>query len=68
MRQSLPIIEANPATLYEVLKAWLTTRRGELAERGRQSRAFVERWHDPRQIAAELAGDYRAMLSRRSVR
>ncbi|MEZ5918585.1 MAG: hypothetical protein R3D66_01245 [Alphaproteobacteria bacterium] len=32
----MPIINAEPDTLYEVLKEWLTTRKNELAERGRQ--------------------------------
>jgi glycosyltransferase involved in cell wall biosynthesis len=63
MRRDLPIINATPASVYEVLKEWLTVRRGELAEVGRRSRAFVERWHDPLKIAARLKADYEAILA-----
>lgn len=58
MRAQLPVIEATPATITEVLRRWLTERRGELSEVGRRSRQFVERWHDPLQIAARLKADY----------
>jgi glycosyltransferase involved in cell wall biosynthesis len=62
MRRALPIIQATPATIYEVLKEWLTTRRGELARWGQRSRAYVERWHNPTAIAAELKRTYEEML------
>lgn len=58
MRQSMPIINAEPATIYEVLKTWLTTRKAELRAQGLFSRAYVERWHDPLKIAASLKSDY----------
>ncbi len=58
MRQALPLINADPATIYTVLKEWLTTRRGDLPEVGRRSRAYVEQWHDPLKIAATLKSDY----------
>jgi glycosyltransferase involved in cell wall biosynthesis len=64
MRQTLPIIQATPATIYAVLKEWLTTRRSELALWGRHSRAYVERWHNPEVIAAELKQTYEAILTR----
>lgn len=64
MRLDLPIIQAEPATLFHVLKEWLTVRRQELIPRGRRSRAFVETWHDPRKIAAQVAADYRRILPR----
>ncbi|HYY96560.1 MAG TPA: hypothetical protein VE713_18795, partial [Pyrinomonadaceae bacterium] len=63
MRRDLPVINATPASVYEVLREWLTVRRGELAEVGRRSRAFVERWHDPLKIAARLKADYEAILA-----
>ena len=63
MRRDLPIIQATPATLYDVLKEWLTTRRHGLQERGQRGRAYVEQWHDPRQIAARLKGEYEAILA-----
>ena len=65
MRAELPVIDATPATIYEVLKEWLTVRRNELPERGRAGRAYVERWHDVRAIAKRLKGDYEAILRER---
>lgn len=65
MRAELPLIRAEPATVYDVLKEFLTTRRDELPELGRRGRAYVTRWHDPRRIAEELAGDYEAAVARR---
>jgi hypothetical protein len=59
MRAELPLISAGPANLYAVLKDWLTRPRQELMCRGQQSRAFVERWHDPIRIAAAISEDYR---------
>jgi hypothetical protein len=69
MREELPIIEAQPQTLYDVLKIWLTTRREELPALGRRSRDFVECWHDPQQIAAQLKRDYEnAFANKRAAR
>ena len=64
MREELPLINATPATVYEVLKRCLTSRRGELPEIGRRSRRYVERWHDPLKIAARLKGEYESILAR----
>jgi len=58
MRAALPMINAAPATVYSVLKEWLTRRRAELAALGGRSREFVETWHDPRNIAAGLKAIY----------
>ncbi len=66
MRTDLPVISATPATIYHVLKEWLTVRRHELADVGRQSRAFVQRWHDPSRIAAVLKAEYERILHRTS--
>lgn len=63
MRRDLPLINATPASVYEVLKEWLTTRREELPAVGARGRAFVERWHDPLKIAARLKSDYEAILA-----
>jgi len=62
MRRDLPVINAEPANIYEVLKEWLTKRRSELGQVGQQSRAYVEKWHDPLKIAARLKNDYEAIL------
>jgi glycosyltransferase involved in cell wall biosynthesis len=58
MRDALPVINATPATIYSVLKEWLTTRRSELSALGARSRQFVEEWHDPQKIAAVLKKTY----------
>lgn len=63
MRADLPIINADPRTIYPVLRSWLTDRRGELAERGQRSRHYIETWHDPRTIAERLQQRYRDILA-----
>jgi len=63
MRGEIPIINATPETIYGVLREWLTTRRNELQEVGRRSRAYVEAWHDPLKIAARLKEDYQAIMT-----
>ncbi len=68
MRAELPVIDATPATVYDVLKEWLTVRRHALRERGRAGRAYVERWHDARAIAKRLIGDYEAILREREAK
>jgi hypothetical protein len=61
----LPIIQATPATVKDVLRDLLIRRRHELPELGRQARRFAETWHDPRKIAAETVHDYEVLLARR---
>lgn len=58
MRESLPLINAEPATLIAVLREWLGRRRGELRDRGARSREFVRRWHDPQEVARGVLADY----------
>ncbi len=61
MRRALPVVNATPETIYDTLKALLTTRRAELPELGRRGRAYVETWHNPARIAHEVAEDYQAI-------
>ncbi|MFN8490933.1 MAG: glycosyltransferase [Caldilineaceae bacterium] len=69
MRQELPLINITPDTLYTVLKDYLTVRRHELPALGQRSRQYVESWHDPLKIAAQLKAEYEAiMASKRSGR
>lgn len=63
MREDLPILNATSETLYHVLKDWLTVRRHALGAQGRLGRAFAERWHDPRQIAAQLGAEYQRIMA-----
>jgi hypothetical protein len=62
MSGELPIIRAAPETLATVLREWLTSRRLELVRRGEESRRYVEKWHDPRDVARGLLADYAAAL------
>jgi glycosyltransferase involved in cell wall biosynthesis len=62
MRSQLPVIQAEPGTIYSVLKQFLTARRHQLPEIGALSRAYVERWHDPLRIAASLKEAYETAL------
>ena len=62
MRKDLPVINANPETIYVVLKHWLSDRRSDLPEIGRHSRTYVERWHDPLKIAQRLKAVYEEIL------
>lgn len=64
MRAEIPVIPAQPATIHDVLKELLTTRRGELAEIGRRGRDYVGRWHDPLRIAQGHVADYEAAIAR----
>jgi glycosyltransferase involved in cell wall biosynthesis len=62
----LPLVDATPATVRDVLRSLLVERRAELPEIGRRSRAFVERWHDPHRVARAVVDDYRAAVLRRA--
>lgn len=65
MRSEIPIIDADPSSIYEVLKLWLTTKKKDLRLRGMQSRAFVEKWHDPLKIARRLKNEYESIHSKK---
>ena len=58
MHDQLPIIRADPDTVYDVLKKYVTAGRAQLAEIGSRGRSYVERWHDSSQIARRLRDDY----------
>jgi hypothetical protein len=68
MRADLPFIRATPATIYEVLKTWLTTRKHEIPEIGQRSRTYVETWHDPLKIATNLQTTYQTIMAKKSGR
>ena len=68
MRGEMPLVHADPATIETTLRALLTTRRHELAEIGARSRRYVEHWHDPLKIAADVVADYRAAVEQRGSR
>ncbi len=62
MRDELPFIRATPDDIGDVLLKVLSMPKTELAEFSRRGRAFVDRWHDPLKIAAEIKGDYEAAI------
>jgi hypothetical protein len=57
MVRQLPVVSATSTTLTCVLRD-LLSRPQDLARIGQSSRAYVERWHDPRGIARRLATLY----------
>lgn len=60
MKDDLPIVNANPNTIYEVLLR-LVEQRDELHVIGERSRAYVERWHDPMKIALRTKEVYESI-------
>jgi hypothetical protein len=56
----LPIINANPTTIKDVLAEWVDRPR-ERYERGLASRAYAERIHDHRIVARRLVEAYEAL-------
>jgi glycosyltransferase involved in cell wall biosynthesis len=65
MRQDLPFVQVTTETIKDGLLKILTMPREELLALAKRSRAFVERWHDPLNIAKRIKFDYeRALLAR----
>jgi glycosyltransferase involved in cell wall biosynthesis len=65
LRDELPIIEARPDTIADVLRRCLTTDRERLPELGARGRAYVEHWHDPIAIARRTKQTYERILGSR---
>jgi hypothetical protein len=65
MRADLPIIQAEPNTIREVLKTILRMPRAEILEIAKRSRAYVEMWHDPIQIAQRIKADMEFALDKK---
>ena len=59
MARDLPIIRVHPQRLTEDLEAILMMSADARAEINARSRAFVERWHNPRKIAKAMLDIYR---------
>jgi glycosyltransferase involved in cell wall biosynthesis len=58
-RTALPVVDATPATIADVLRQLL---HDDLAPLAAASRAYVERWHDPRRIAERTRAAYERSL------
>jgi glycosyltransferase involved in cell wall biosynthesis len=59
MLNDMPIFKINPGSLVEDIAAILD-RRAEWPDRGRMSRNYVERWHNPDTIAKAMLAAYRS--------
>jgi glycosyltransferase involved in cell wall biosynthesis len=57
MRNDLPIIRVEPSSIYEVLNNVTCMPRSELLDIAKKSRAYVEHWHDPMDIAKRIKKD-----------
>ncbi|MGY4472622.1 glycosyltransferase [Bradyrhizobium sp. USDA 3364] len=57
IRHELPLYRLNPGNLVEDIAAILE-RRSEWLARGQASRRYVERWHNPEQIAKAMLRAY----------
>lgn len=58
MRRELPVVSAEPRTIASVMRDITQMPRQELRALGLASRAFAERWHNPRELAARTLADY----------
>jgi hypothetical protein len=65
MREELPIIHSEPETIYQTLERVLTMPRPELLNLAKRSRAYVERWHDPVDVAKRIKYDMEITLEKR---
>ena len=63
MRAELPVLSVSERTIKQGLRQVLDMPREELLGWARRSRAFVERWHDPLKIAAQVKADYERSLN-----
>lgn len=62
MREQIPVINAKPNTIYDVLKRVSQMGREELVSIGTKSREYALRWHDPTAIAQKVMADYQKAL------
>jgi hypothetical protein len=62
MRAELPVVNATPASICDVLRELLTARRHELGTLGMRCRRYVETWHDPIRVASMLKTTYEDII------
>jgi hypothetical protein len=62
MREQLPVVTADQSTVELVLRELATTLRNALGDLGLKGRDYVERWHDPLEIARRVVADYERAL------
>lgn len=66
MVKNMPIINATPDSIYDVLKTYLTTDKDKLREIGLNSRRYVGQFHDPIKIATQLTIDYKKVQEQKN--
>jgi glycosyltransferase involved in cell wall biosynthesis len=57
MAEELPIVRAEPGSIYEIIKYILELSAENLNDISKKSRRYVERWHDPVNIAKRIKRD-----------
>jgi glycosyltransferase involved in cell wall biosynthesis len=65
MAEDMPVIPVTPDGIRETLRDWIRAPHERRAEVGRLGRSYVEKWHDPRAVAARLRVEYEAATGRR---
>jgi hypothetical protein len=63
MFAELPLIRATPDTIQSSIREILEMPRAKLLELAQRSRAYVERWHDPVNIAKRIKADIEQAIS-----
>ncbi|MDG2989986.1 glycosyltransferase family 1 protein [Candidatus Synechococcus calcipolaris G9] len=63
MVNDFPFIQSSLETIEETLRLVLKMPREKLWAIAQQSRAYVEKWHDPLKIASKILKDYESFLS-----
>jgi len=64
MRREIPVVHAEPSTIYQTLKDLLSRPAPELAALGARGRRYVEHWHSPSAVARRVKADYERALAR----
>lgn len=65
MRLQIPILQTEPASIFDTLKHVLQMPRLQLIELAKASRKYVETWHDPYAIAARIKRDIEHSINSR---
>tara|TARA_Y100000994_G_scaffold235520_1_gene225266 strand:+ start:1555 stop:2757 length:1203 start_codon:yes stop_codon:yes gene_type:complete len=62
MKNEIPIINSNSEQIYKTLKDLINTPKSKLLHKGKLSRKFVEKWHDPNKIAQKIIKDIKEII------
>ena len=66
MAKQMPIINAQPDTIYDVMLASISQSKAKLHDIGKQSHQYVLDWHDPKKIAQKVINDYKEVMKTKS--